>query len=86
MYFAFYSPDGHLGHVTWIIYINIHSPFARRLHMKFCFDCFILKYLTIYMCFWTNFADIYILSSFLFQASSPPFIWHRRYICKLILL
>ena len=30
---------GHLGHVTWIIYyINVLSPFARRLHMKFGFD------------------------------------------------
>ena len=24
-----------LGHVTWTIYINFHSPFPRRLHIKF---------------------------------------------------
>ena len=29
---------GHLGHVTWTIYINFHPPFPRRLHIKFCFD------------------------------------------------
>ena len=30
---------GHLGHVTWTIYRNFSSPFTRRLHMKFGFDC-----------------------------------------------
>ena len=29
---------GHLGHVTWTIYINFRSPFQRRLHIKFGFD------------------------------------------------
>ena len=29
---------GHLGHVTWTVYINFHSPFTRRLHIKFGFD------------------------------------------------
>ena len=35
---AIYSHGGHLGHVTWIIYINFLSPFIRMLHMKFGFD------------------------------------------------
>ena len=30
-----YGHGGRLGHVTWTIYINICSPFPRRLHMKF---------------------------------------------------
>ena len=29
---------GHLGHVTWTIYINFRPPFPRRLHIKFGFD------------------------------------------------
>ena len=29
--FTIYGHDGHLGHVTWTIYINFHSPFPRRL-------------------------------------------------------
>ena len=29
---------GHLGHVTWTIYINFRSPFPRRLHIQFGFD------------------------------------------------
>ena len=33
-----YGHGGHLGHVTWTIYINFLSPFPRRLHMKFGFD------------------------------------------------
>ena len=37
-YFVTYSTGSHLGHVTWIIYINIHSLFARRI-MKFGFAC-----------------------------------------------
>ena len=28
---------GHLGHVTWTIYINFCFPFPMRLHIKFCF-------------------------------------------------
>ena len=33
-----YSHDGHLVHVTLIIYINFRSPFLRMIHMKFGFD------------------------------------------------
>ena len=33
-----YGHGGHLGHVTWTIYINFHSPFPRRLHIQFGFD------------------------------------------------
>ena len=33
--FTIYGHGGHLGHVTWTIYINIRSPFPRRLHVKF---------------------------------------------------
>ena len=33
-----YGHGGHLGHVTWTIYINFRSPFSRRLHIKFGFD------------------------------------------------
>ena len=29
--FAIYSHGGHLGHVTWTIYINFRSPFLRML-------------------------------------------------------
>ena len=29
---------GHLGHVTWTIYINFHSIFLRQIHIKFGFD------------------------------------------------
>ena len=36
--FAIYSHGGHLGHVTWTIYINTGSPFLGMLHMKFGFD------------------------------------------------
>ena len=36
--FTIYGHDGHLGHVTWTIYINFRSPFPRRLHIKFGFD------------------------------------------------
>ena len=36
--FAIFNHGGHLGHVTWIIYINFHSPVLRMLHMKFGFD------------------------------------------------
>ena len=30
-----YGCGGHLGHVTWTIYINFRSPFPMRLHIKF---------------------------------------------------
>ena len=37
-FFTIYGHGGHLGHVTWTIYINFCSPFPRRLHIKFGFD------------------------------------------------
>ena len=37
MVFTIYGHGGHLGHVTWTIYINIGSPFLRMLNMKFDF-------------------------------------------------
>ena len=37
-FFAIYGHGGHLGHVTWTIYINFRSRFPRRLHIKFGFD------------------------------------------------
>ena len=36
--FTIYGHGGHLGHVTWTIYINFRSPFPRRLHIKFGHD------------------------------------------------
>ena len=36
--FTIYGHGGHLGHVTWTIYINLCSPFPRRLHIKFRVD------------------------------------------------
>ena len=36
--FAIYSHGGHLGHLTWTIYINFRSPFLRMPHMHFGFD------------------------------------------------
>ena len=36
--FTIYGRGGHLGYVTWTIYINFRSPFPRRLHIKFGFD------------------------------------------------
>ena len=36
--FALYSHGGHLGHVTWAIFINFRSPISRMLHMKIGFD------------------------------------------------
>ena len=38
MFFTIYGHGGHLGLVTWTIYINFRSPFLRMLHMKFGFD------------------------------------------------
>ena len=36
--FTIYGHGGHLGHVTWIIYIHIGSHFLRMLHINFGFD------------------------------------------------
>ena len=36
--FTIYGYGGHLGHVTWTIYTNFHSPFLRRLYMNFDLD------------------------------------------------
>ena len=36
--FAIYSHGGHLGHVTFTIYINFCSFIPRILHIKFGFD------------------------------------------------
>ena len=48
--FTIYGHGGHLGHVTWTIYINFRSPFPRRLHMKFGIDWLsVLKIMVIYM-------------------------------------
>ena len=33
-----YGHGGHLGHVTWISYIHIGSPFLLMLHIKFGLD------------------------------------------------
>ena len=32
--FTIYGRGGHLGHVTWTIYINFRSRFPRRLHIN----------------------------------------------------
>ena len=37
---SIFEHGGHLGNVTWIIYINFRSPFPSRVHMKFGFDWF----------------------------------------------
>ena len=37
-FFTIYGHGGHLGHVTWIIYIHIGSHFLLMLHIKFGFD------------------------------------------------
>ena len=38
--FTIYGHGGHLGHVTWIIYMYIHIgyPFLLMFHIKFGFD------------------------------------------------
>ena len=36
--FTIYGHGGHLGHVTWTLYINFLSPLPRVLHIKFGFD------------------------------------------------
>ena len=33
--FTIYGHGGHIGHVTWTIYINFYSPFTGMLHVKF---------------------------------------------------
>ena len=33
--FTIFGHGGHLGHVTWTIYINFPSPFPMRLYRKF---------------------------------------------------
>ena len=37
-FFSIYRHGGHLGHVTWTIYVNFLSLLPRRLHIKFGFD------------------------------------------------
>ena len=37
-FFYIYGHGGHLGHVTWIIYIHIGYPLLYMLHIKFGFD------------------------------------------------
>ena len=37
-FFTIYGHGGHLGHVTWIIYIHIESPILLMLNIKFIFD------------------------------------------------
>ena len=37
-FFAIYEHGGHLGHVTWIIYIYIGYPILNMPHIKFGFD------------------------------------------------
>ena len=34
-FLTIYGRGGHIGLVTWTIYINFLSPFPSRLHMKF---------------------------------------------------
>ena len=36
--FTINGHGGHLGHVTWTIYINFRSPFPEKVHMKFGID------------------------------------------------
>ena len=36
--FTIFGHGGHLGHVTWTIYIDFLSPFLKRLHIKFGLD------------------------------------------------
>ena len=37
-FFTIYEHGGHLGHVTWTIYIIFRPHFPRRLHINFGFD------------------------------------------------
>ena len=36
--FTIYGRGGHLGHVTQMPRTKLHSPYPRRLHIKFGFD------------------------------------------------
>ena len=36
--FTIYERGGHLGHVTQVPRTNFHSPYPRRLHIKFGID------------------------------------------------
>ena len=36
--FTIYGRGGHLGHVTQMPRTNFHSPYPRKLHIKFGFD------------------------------------------------
>ena len=36
--FDIYGRGGHLGHVTQMPKSNLHSPYTRRLYIKFGFD------------------------------------------------
>ena len=36
--FTIYGCGGHLGHVTQMPQTTFHSPYPRRLHIKFSFD------------------------------------------------
>ena len=36
--FTIYGHGGHLGHLTWIIYIYSGYPILYMLHIKFSFD------------------------------------------------
>ena len=38
VFFTIYGYGGHLGHVTWIVYIHVGYPFLLMLHIKFGFD------------------------------------------------
>ena len=37
--FTIYRRGGHLGHVTQMPRTKYRSPYPRRLHIKFGFDC-----------------------------------------------
>ena len=37
-FYQIYGRGGHLGQVTWTIYINLGSPIPSRLHIKFGSD------------------------------------------------
>ena len=37
-FFTICGHGGHLGHVTWIIYINISTTILEMLYIKFGFD------------------------------------------------
>ena len=37
-FFTIYRHSGHLGNMTWTIYISFHSPLLTMLRIKFGFD------------------------------------------------